>query len=205
MDRCWGGIAYLGVRAFLNTWNCSAARWLLSRDHLTRDAANGYPLRDDVYNVADMKARIARFGLTTLLYLFVPATVDAAGPPHRDLAGYDKVGVDYTHSQEPVVLDRGLRNFVYDHWKQRRRAFILIRSLTAEGRDMVDMTKQLFIEPGKDRSWCVHGAVEAAVSELRWGTRLSEEATQTCNKAVRSGFSGTGFGRTSSRPKRQDR
>jgi hypothetical protein len=37
-----------------------------------------------------------------------------------------------------------------------------------EGRDQEDITKQLFIEPGRDGSWCVHGTVEAAISELRW-------------------------------------
>ena len=33
---------------------------------------------------------------------------------------------------------------------------------------MVNMTKQLFIEPLRNGSWCVHGEVEAAISPLKW-------------------------------------
>jgi hypothetical protein len=92
----------------------------------------------------------------------------AAPTRQRDLTGYDKAVADYTNSSQPFVVTRDLQDFVWIHWKQHRRAYVVVRSLTAEGKEMVNMTKRLFIEPGKDGSWCVHGEVQSEVAPLRW-------------------------------------
>jgi hypothetical protein len=104
-----------------------------------------------------------------ILVAFLGLAVTSGGSARqRDLTGYEKAVADFIHSAAPAVVLRDLQDFVWTHWKQRRRGYVLIRSVTAEGQEMVNMTKQLFIESLKDGSWCVHGEIQAAVAPLRW-------------------------------------
>ena len=92
----------------------------------------------------------------------------ASATPQRDLTGYDKAVADYIHSSQPFVVTRDLQHFVWIHWTQHRRAYVMVRSSTAEGQEMINMTKLLFIEPRRDGSWCIHGEIQSEVSPLRW-------------------------------------
>ena len=94
--------------------------------------------------------------------------ISAAPTRNRDLTGYDRAVADYIHSSQPFVVTRDLQSFLWMHWTQHRRAYIVVRSVTAEGKDMVNMTKQLFIEPNKAGSWGIHGEIQSEVTPLRW-------------------------------------
>jgi|GEM_PF-3185959 len=115
-----------------------------------------------------MTRHVRQIGLAILLSLAVPATDSVAATSQRNLAGYDKLGFDYTKSTEPANLDRQLQNFILTHWKQHRRAFVVVRIITMAGKDLADITKQIFVEPDRNGSWCIRGAVDAEVSPLRW-------------------------------------
>jgi hypothetical protein len=114
-----------------------------------------------------MKGNIRRIGWAAVLGLMIPAAVSTAAL-ERDLSGYDKLAFDYTTSTAPALLDRQLQNFIYTHWKQRRRAFALVKIITLDGKNRVDIVKQLFVEPARNGSWCIRGMMEASLSELRW-------------------------------------
>jgi hypothetical protein len=115
-----------------------------------------------------MTRHVRQIGLAILLGLAVSATDGVAATSQRNVTGYDKLGFDYTKSTEPANLDRQLQKFIYAHWQQHRRAFVVIRIIALADPHRADITKLLFVEPAKDGSWCVRGEVEADVSPLRW-------------------------------------
>src|ERR1051326_2350133 len=80
--------------------------------------------------------------------------------PQRDLSGYDKAVADYAHSYQIAAVQADLENFILTHWRQRRRGFVLVRLVTPQGKDLLNITEQLFIEPLKSGSWCIRGAVQ---------------------------------------------
>jgi hypothetical protein len=91
-----------------------------------------------------------------------------AATVRRDLTGYDKAVADYAHSFQPSYVGADLANFIWTHWKQRRRGYVLVRLVTPQGKELLDITEQLFIEPSKNGSWCIHGVTEIDITELRW-------------------------------------
>jgi hypothetical protein len=103
-----------------------------------------------------------------LFGLVASVRVAGAPTPRRDLSGYDKAVADYTHSFQPSFVQGDLENFVWTHWKQRRRGFVLVKLVTPQGKDMANITEELFIEPANKDSWCIHGSVQIELTELRW-------------------------------------
>src|ERR1700722_6225111 len=103
------------------------------------------------------------------LVAFVGVAIISGSPARkRDLTGYEKAVADFINSAAPAVVLRDLQDFVWTHWTQRRRGYVLVRSVTADGQEMVNMTKQLFIEALKDGFLCVHGEIQAEVAPLKW-------------------------------------
>jgi hypothetical protein len=110
---------------------------------------------------------MTRSTIWIVVIVFVASTVVGASTRQRDLTGYDKAVADFLHDPSGVV-NPALQEFVWLHWKQRRSGYVLVRSRTAEGKEIVNMIKRLYIEPSKDGTWCVHGDIESEVSPLRW-------------------------------------
>lgn len=100
-------------------------------------------------------------------FFFAAAVVVGGATHQRDLTGYDKAVADFIHDP-PGVVNPSLQDFVWLHWKQHRRGYVLIRYRTAEGKDIVNAIKQLFIEPLKDGTWTVRGDIEGETEPLRW-------------------------------------
>ncbi len=104
----------------------------------------------------------------SLVVLFLLPTRSGSLASQRNLAGYDKAVADYTHSFQLSFVEADLTNFIWTHWQQRRRGFVLVRLATPQGRESLDITERLFIEPLRNGSWCIHGLTEIEITELRW-------------------------------------
>jgi hypothetical protein len=110
------------------------------------------------------------------------SSINAASTGQRDPTGYDKAVADYIHSSQPFVVTRDLQDFVWIHWTRHRRAYVVVRSVTAEGQQMINMTKRLFIEPARDGSWCVHGEIMSEVVPLRWMPASQKQPPQSVTR-----------------------
>jgi hypothetical protein len=99
-----------------------------------------------------MTARVAAIGLLV-------ACASAAA----DLRGYDKLG--------PLDLGFGghreckrVESFVYSHWQQRKRGYVVFTIHTIEGEPT---TEELYVEPGPSARWRVRGHSHSIYSDLR--------------------------------------
>ena len=90
------------------------------------------------------------------------ATIAAPLASQQDLRAYGRLAVDY--SKTPYILDseRQVQNFVWRHWNQRRRGYVVFTIRTLEG-DVA--TTHLFIEPAKQGYWHVRGIVYGFYSD----------------------------------------
>ena len=102
----------------------------------------------------------ARLLGVAIIALIVPASVA------RDLSAYDKLG-PLVSSKGPYVRDieDKVQNFVWQHWKQHRRGYLVFTVHTLEGEPT---TSHLFIEPARDGSWHVRGILYSMYSDRRF-------------------------------------
>ncbi len=90
-----------------------------------------------------------------LALVIFPLAVPASA--QRDLSKYDKLG-PLVSSKGPYVKDieDKVQHFVWQHWKQHRPGYIVFTVHTLEGEPT---TSHLFIEPARDGTWHIRGAL----------------------------------------------
>jgi hypothetical protein len=121
--------------------------------------------------------RVLNASLRVVIGLMMLIIEIRAEPRTRDLARYDKGGTlvtDNTKSERTLSATKAkLRNFLWDHWSQRRLGVIVVSGVTMEGQPN---TTSYFIEPGNNGTWRI--ALEIEREDFDLMKRTSEHRSE---------------------------
>ena len=104
--------------------------------------------------------RTIAFGFAAVASLLLASATHA----QEELSGYEKLGpIEQKPWESPVAVEQ-VRKFVWDHWNQKRRGYVVFTFHTKEGEPT---TRYLFIEPSAIGTWHIRGRIESTRTDRR--------------------------------------
>ena len=97
----------------------------------------------------------------------------------RDLRSYEKIGpfsiALNLDAQSRIKLEAEVREFVWEHWRERRLGYVTFTKFSKEGEPS---TSHLFVEPDEEGVWRVAVKIDRKVVERHGSKRRHRSSTE---------------------------